>query len=216
MSMLNIFGRYVKSSLLFWEDGQLEIRLVARAILGGMHWIQRLRAIACERSFSVVLEDALKKIVAPRKLLLVAHGEDGRFMTRTDSKGFGEALPSDWWKISYGGVSVFAFGCSSLECFDEYELGGKLQSYLGYKSEINFFVGNRRGRRIFQTILGRIGERFLETTSIDEEFKLGLEEDYGQVMESIKRRNNIRGGDRLSLIFLEEQIQGLGLLKGEM
>jgi hypothetical protein len=201
-----------RRTLLLWDDDWPGLTFVARGLLSRIGRVKRFFRLHCESSYGQHLDVRLAKIEEPRKLLLVAHAERGSFLAK-NTTGF-EPLAKDWWGGHDKAVGVYALGCGSIECFAEYGLAARVETYLGYRDEVNFFVGTRHARKAAESLLGLLGERLLRADKLDEAFKEGAMEDYTNVMAAIGARSHRAGGDRLSLIFLEEQLQSLELLRG--
>jgi hypothetical protein len=194
-----------RKALVVWEEKIWETRWVARALLRGVSLFHRLTRVHCSESYNPDLDTHLRKLSTPRKLLLVAHGEGGYFVS----------LPKAWWGNHDKSLDVYALGCGSAECFAEYKLSDRVESFVGYRDDVNFFVGTRRAREVMGRLLGSIGKRFASTSRLTPKFKNGIELDYVIAMQYIQASYDREGGDRLSLIFLEEQLKGLELLRRE-
>jgi hypothetical protein len=202
-----------RNSVVVWEGSDGDVRAIAQFILKGMRWFRRMLRVSVVSSWAINLDLPLRRMAAPRKILLVAHGRDGRFWFTRDGEALSQSLPEVWWDAHDKGTGVYAFGCTSSDCFDEYQLRGRVDAYLGYSEEVSFFVGTRRARKLTANVLAGIGSLFVRANRIDASFLADVEGEYIKWMTKVAANYNVAAGDRLSLIFLEEQIQGLQLLR---
>lgn len=201
-----------KNIVLIWSDLFPELGLVAEALSRGMRWLSRVLRVRYGPTYDMSLARHLERLFPPKRVLFIAHGEGGRFLSGENPR---EEIPGEWWAGSDHQVEVYALGCGSAACFDEYGLNERVKSYLGYKEDVSFFVGTRRARKIFSKLLGGIGRSFVTAERIDERFLEEVQLIYIEVMNSVAESYQQNAGDRLNLIFFEEQLQGLQLLGGK-
>lgn len=198
---------WLRRRLLITERRFSDLRRITRAILRGVGLGRRIREIVHLRSLKRFLDDALRLVNTPRRVLLVAHGARGRLVAAQDGK-LNKYVDSTWWGSFDPDVELFVFGCESASFVSTYGLDRRCRHFLGFREKVRFYLGSPLGRRAMREVCAFVGESFVTAEAIDPEFAVNLQQKYDHLIRETARTPS-DFGRRLILIELERQLESL-------
>lgn len=189
-------------------DAQFEdLRWLASLSLGELKEKQTIEIDSYEKDG---LPSALSVESDVRGMLMFAHG-DGEYFAYERDDNLREYFSAGWWGISDLGFDVYAIGCYSFTPFESYSLNGRLRSYTGYQCSVSFFAGNRGAAEVVREFVKGLSRVFYESCPSDGTQKTTevLSNHYVSAIEALKSNYSAVRGDRINLLYLEEQLEGL-------
>lgn len=207
--------------LVISHDADWSVRPVAHSLsrsqsrlISARVWRPRFRRVL---EFGTQLMAHLDGLSAPRLVLIVAHADKtGRLYWRDPLESTSKIevyyLEDKWWRGTDNSVGIWAIGCYTSRCPMRYALDGSMHGFLGYETSISFNFLTARSEAFTRELLARLAARFENATSIDDELRAGVVDEYVAAIMEIGAFPDPQSGDRITQLLIEEQIEALTLL----
>jgi hypothetical protein len=186
-----------------------DLRIIARHIKRGFGLWRRLRRVICQSTLRKPLDGVLQWADAPRRVLLVVHGHQGRLVAAREA-GVDKYIDLARWGEFDDNVEILVFGCESAQFVRTYDLSRRCKSFVGFSEKVRFYTGSALGREALSRVGNMVGDLFMDLgANMNHDFvdKLracyeGLIKEFGSESTDFARR--------LVLLELERQLESLG------
>ena len=210
---------FSKKHLILWDNDDFALRYVAKGILSGVRIWHRLTSVYKGITFLVKFKEYVEEISPPSILLMIVHGKNGHFVRRSH-EGTEELLPVDWFDLGEAchkqkhrskPIGLIAYGCNSIDCFEQYDLGERVRWYVGTSGDLDFYIGSWAAQRRVRRVLKRVGRAAFRagsylTSNRERQVEMILS-DLRMAYEADLIWCRHSGEERLNNIFFENHIQ---------
>lgn len=184
-----------------------DLRLITGKLKRGIGLWRAVRRVITQATLRKPLDEVLRWAEAPRRLLLVAHGHQGRLVAAREA-GVDKFVDTDWWGEFDERVDVIAFGCESFDFVKTYDLARRCGSFVGFREKVRFYTGSKLGREALERVCRNVAELFMADASVDDAFVEKLRGLYDALIKEYGR-GSTDFARRLVLIELERQLESL-------
>lgn len=200
--------------LIIYDHLRDELNLIATSFLAGKPPHQHVLSII---EYEPSLAHHLGSATSVPLVMLVVHGHppNEQFILRHDPVPDGNNhtfFPPTWGDNLPTGVGIFAFGCVSALCYNQYRFASSVQGYLGYREEFHFYIPNKGVPSWMRDFLAALGRHFFLADQVDTALYERIYQEYINTITYLNRSERTRPEDRLHAILLEEQREALTLI----
>lgn len=183
-----------------------DLRLILRHLKRSIPLWRRLSSVIVQSTLRRPLDDVLRWADAPRRLLLVAHGSQGRLIAAREAD-VDKFVDAEWWGELDEDIDILAFGCESVGFVRTYDLARRCGTFIGFHEKVRFYLGSQLGRDAMTRVCENIADMFMDGV-FDDSFVEKLRSQYDALIREYAR-GSTDFARRLVLIELERQLEGV-------
>jgi hypothetical protein len=188
-----------------------DLRPIVRQLKRSIPLWRRLRSMIQQNTLRRTLDEVLRWADPPRRLLLVAHGAQGRLVAAREGD-VDKFVDADWWGDFDGSVDVLAFGCESAGFVKTYDLARRCGAFVGFHEKVRFYRGSKLGRDAMARVCKQVADMFMDAPAVDDAFVEKLRSHYDLLIREYGH-GSTDFARRLVLIELERQLESLDRAK---